>query len=71
LWSNLSLKKHVDALACGLLEHGLRPGDRLGFIQGNNAEQIVTMLACAKIGAILVEFRNVKNEKEMKFEYFF
>jgi fatty-acyl-CoA synthase len=64
LWSYSALKKHVDALACGLLELGLRPGDRLGFIQGNNAEQVVTMMAVSKIGGILVEFKNVKTVKD-------
>lgn len=66
LWSYQALKKHADALACGLIELGLRPGDRLGFIQENNAEQVVTLMACAKIGATLVEFRNVKTTKDMK-----
>lgn len=67
LWSYSALKKHVDALACGLIELGLRPGDRLGFIQENNAEQVVTLMACAKIGATLVEFKNVKTTKDFKY----
>ena len=40
LWSYNTLKKHVEGLACGLIELGLRPGDNLGFIQDNNAEQV-------------------------------
>jgi fatty-acyl-CoA synthase len=62
--SYATLKKNVEALACGLLELGLRPGDRLGLIQGTNVEHLVTQLACAKLGAALVEFTNVKTAKD-------
>ncbi|EFC47093.1 hypothetical protein NAEGRDRAFT_78952 [Naegleria gruberi] len=64
-WSYSTLKKHVEALACGLTEMGLRPGDRLALNQGMNAEQLVTLLACAKIGAILVPLPEIKTAKDM------
>ena len=39
-WSFNTLKRHVEAFACGVVEIGLRPGDRLGLIQGANAENV-------------------------------
>lgn len=55
----------MEALACGLTEMGLRPGDRLALNQGMNAEQLVTLLACAKIGAIMVPLPEIKTAKDM------
>lgn len=71
-YTNSAVKRHVEALACGLLELGLRPGDNLGFIQGTNTEHIVAMLACAKLGARLVEMSFAKNAKDFTraMEYF-
>eukprot|EP01027_Heterolobosea_sp_BB2_P009411 GEZU01013877.1.p1 GENE.GEZU01013877.1~~GEZU01013877.1.p1 ORF type:complete len:489 (+),score=152.94 GEZU01013877.1:50-1516(+) len=65
-WSFQDLKRHSEAFANGLLELGLRPGDRLGIIQGTNAEQLVASIACAKVGAILTEFQEVKNDKDFE-----
>ena len=62
---NILLQKHAEALACGLTEMGLRPGDRLALIQGMNAEQLVAMIACAKIGAIFVPLPEIKAAKEL------
>ncbi|KAG2388503.1 hypothetical protein C9374_000667 [Naegleria lovaniensis] len=64
-WSFSTLKKHAEALACGLVELGLRPGDRLALIQGMNAENIVALLACAKIGAVLVPLPDIKAAKDL------
>src|SRR5690242_21959007 len=36
------LRGQVDALACGLLRLGLRPGDRIGLWSQNNAEWVLT-----------------------------
>ncbi len=40
-WSNNNLKKHVEALACGLLDLGIKPGDTVGIVQGSNSEQVL------------------------------
>jgi fatty-acyl-CoA synthase len=64
-WSFNTLKRHVEAFACGVIEVGLRPGDRLGMIQGVNAENLVALLGCAKVGASLVQFPEVKNAKDL------
>ncbi len=44
----------VDAVAAGLVALGLMPGDRVGIWSPNNAEWLLTQLATAKAGLILV-----------------
>lgn len=65
-WSFKDVKKHVEALANGFLEIGVKPGDRVGIIQGNTGEMVATQLACAKIGAICTPFVNVKKVKDFE-----
>ena len=44
----------MDDLAAGLLSLGVKPGDRVGIWSPNRAEWVMTQLATAHIGAILV-----------------
>ncbi len=44
----------VEAVAAGLIRHGLQPGDRLGIWSPNNAEWVITMFAAARAGLVLV-----------------
>ncbi len=44
----------VDGLAAGLLAIGLAPGDRVGIWSPNNAEWLLTLLATARAGMVLV-----------------
>jgi fatty-acyl-CoA synthase len=53
-WSYGELKAKVDVFAAGLLALGLSPGERIGIWSPNNAEWVVTQLATAKAGLILV-----------------
>lgn len=53
-WTYGEFKRQVDALANGLIERGLEPGDRIGIWSPNNAEWVVTQFATAKAGLILV-----------------
>jgi fatty-acyl-CoA synthase len=53
-WTYSELKRKVDGFAAGLLALGLEPGDRVGIWSPNNAEWVVTELATAKAGLILV-----------------
>ncbi|MBT2246741.1 AMP-binding protein [Sphingobium sp. BHU LFT2] len=52
--SYAQLAAKVDAFASGLLAIGLEPGDRVGIWSPNNLEWVVTQLATAKAGLILV-----------------
>ncbi|MFZ5675734.1 MAG: AMP-binding protein [Pseudomonadota bacterium] len=53
-WTYAELKRKVDDFAAGLLALGLEPGDRVGIWSPNNAEWVITQLATAKAGLILV-----------------
>jgi fatty-acyl-CoA synthase len=51
-WRELAAE--VDKLAAGLLSLGLEPGDRVGIWSPNNAEWVLTQLATARAGLVLV-----------------
>jgi len=53
-WTYGELRKRVDDVAAGLLALGLQPGDRVGIWSPNNAEWVITQIATAKAGLILV-----------------
>ncbi|MEZ5194570.1 MAG: AMP-binding protein [Nocardioides sp.] len=53
-WTYAELDRDVDALARGLIAAGIAQGDRVGIWAPNCAEWVLTQLATAKIGAILV-----------------
>lgn len=53
-YSYLELKKTVDQFAKGLIQLGVKKGERVGIWSPNNAEWLVTQFATAKIGVILV-----------------
>ncbi len=48
------LDRAVDRLAAGFLSLGLEPGDRIGIWSPNNAEWLLTQLATARAGLVLV-----------------
>jgi long-chain acyl-CoA synthetase len=48
------LSETVDALAAGLAERGVRPGNMVGIYSYNRPEWVATDLAVAKLGAILI-----------------
>ncbi|TRM59781.1 acetyl-CoA synthetase-like protein, partial [Schizophyllum amplum] len=53
-WDFEEFDRHIKALARGLLEMGVNPGDRVAVIMGNNSSYAMLQWACASIGAILV-----------------
>jgi fatty-acyl-CoA synthase len=53
-WTYAELQRRVDQLAAGLLTLGIVPGDRVGIWGPNSAEWVLTQLATAKLGAIMV-----------------
>lgn len=53
-WSYKQLNEKVDELATGLLNLGISKGDRLGIWGPNSYEWVLTQLATAKIGVIMV-----------------
>ncbi|EAN88352.1 hypothetical protein, conserved [Trypanosoma cruzi] len=64
-WAFADIRKNSEALAHGLLQTGLRPGQRVLAIQPSNCETFVLQLACAKVGALLavVPHQNISADK--------
>ncbi|KAH8110335.1 acetyl-CoA synthetase-like protein [Phellopilus nigrolimitatus] len=53
-WSFEEFNRHIEALARGLLLLGVKKGDRVGVVMGNNSAYASLQWACAGIGAVLV-----------------
>jgi fatty-acyl-CoA synthase len=53
-WTYAEYRRAVDRFAAGLLQLGIKKGDRVGVWAPNCTEWCVTQFATAKIGAILV-----------------
>ncbi len=66
-WTYSELAAHADGFAAGLLALGLQPGDRLGIWSLNNAEWVVTQIATAKAGIILVNINPAYRLAELEF----
>jgi fatty-acyl-CoA synthase len=66
-WTYEELKRRVDALAAGLLALGLEPGERVGIWSPNNSEWVVTQLATAKAGLVLVNINPAYRLSELEF----
>ncbi|MFF0429973.1 AMP-binding protein [Streptomyces sp. NPDC004520] len=66
-WSYAELDARTDALAAGLLDLGVEPGDRIGLWSPNSAEWVFTQYAAAKIGAILVNINPAYRSYELEY----
>ena len=66
-WTYRELKERVDAFAAGLLALGLKRGDRIGIWSPNNAEWVITQLATAKAGLILVNINPAYRLAELEY----
>lgn len=66
-WTWSALKARVDAVAAGLLERGLKPGDRVGIWAPNCAEWVIVQFATAKAGLILVNINPAYRTAELAF----
>jgi len=61
------LRESVDRLACGLRRLGLQPGERIGIWSQNNAEWVLTQLATAKAGLVLVNINPAYRRAELEY----
>ncbi len=66
-WTYSELQQQVDTVAAGLLALGLEPGDRVGIWSPNNAEWVITQLATAKAGLILVNINPAYRLVELEY----
>ena len=48
------LHRRVEDVACGLVSHGVRPGDRVSVLITPGADLTVVLYACLRIGAVAV-----------------
>jgi acyl-CoA synthetase (AMP-forming)/AMP-acid ligase II len=64
------LEENANRLAHYLLDHGVKPGDKVGIYCRNRIETVVAMLGIVKAGAVLVNvnFRYVEAELRYLFE---
>src|SRR3954451_4870819 len=66
-WTYGELRERVDTLARALIGLGVRKGNRVGIWSPNHAEWVVTQVAIAKIGAILVTINPAYRVQELEY----
>lgn len=66
-WTYAEFDRDTDALAVGLLERGIKKGDRVGIWAQNVAEWALIQYATAKIGAILVNVNPSYRSHELEY----
>lgn len=66
-WTYEELNQKADQFALALLGLGLQAGDRVGIWSPNNAEWIITQLATAKAGMILVNINPAYRSSELEY----
>jgi fatty-acyl-CoA synthase len=66
-WTYRQLDDDVNALARGLLAHGIAKGDRVGIWSPNGAEWVIVQYATAKVGAILVNVNPAYRAHELTY----
>jgi fatty-acyl-CoA synthase len=66
-WTYAEFAADIDAVAVGLLDLGVRKGDRVGIWAPNRAEWSLVQYATAKIGAILVNINPAYRTHELEY----
>ena len=66
-WTYAQFKEQIDAFATGLLKLGIQPGERVGVWGPNSTEWVVTQMATARIGAILVNINPAYRLYELEY----
>lgn len=64
-WSWEELSSRTDQLASGFLDLGLRTGDRIGIWAPNCCEWVLTQLAAARLGLVLVTINPAYRSTEL------
>ncbi|MEN6342883.1 MAG: AMP-binding protein [Methanospirillum sp.] len=66
-WTYRELQERAEALARGLMALGVEKGSRVGLWMMNHAEWIVTQVATAKMGAVLVNINPAYRTYELEY----
>ncbi len=62
-----ALDRSVDAVAGNLASMGLRQGERLALLVGNRPEFLITVLAAARLGVVVVPMSTRQKRPEIEF----
>nr|WP_235548296.1 AMP-binding protein [Noviherbaspirillum sp. Root189] len=66
-YSYRELQREANRLASALLAIGIRPGDRVGIWSHNNAQWLLTQIATAKAGVVLVNINPAYRIAELEY----
>jgi fatty-acyl-CoA synthase len=66
-WTYSELQRRANNLAASLVRLGLSPGERIGIWSQNNSEWLLTQLATAKVGLILVNLNPAYRRVELEY----
>jgi len=66
-WTYSELQRRANNLAASLIRLGLNPGERIGIWSQNNSEWLLTQLATAKAGLILVNLNPAYRRIELEY----
>ena len=66
-WTYREFDERVTALACGLLQLGLQPGERVGIWSQNCAEWVLVQFATARAGLIMVNINPAYRRSELEY----
>ncbi|EST08670.1 AMP-binding enzyme C-terminal domain protein [Kalmanozyma brasiliensis GHG001] len=65
-WSYGAMNEHVQSLVAGLLELGVRKGDRVAVLMMNCSAYGALQWACAEVGAVLVTLNPAYSTSELR-----
>jgi acyl-CoA synthetase (AMP-forming)/AMP-acid ligase II len=65
-WTFREMDEQVDHLACGLLDLGLRRGDRIGLLGPNRASWLIVYFAAVRIGVCVVAASVRHRDRELR-----
>ena len=66
-WTYRELQRRANNLAASLMRLELTPGERIGIWSQNNSEWLLTQLATAKVGLILVNLNPAYRRAELEY----
>jgi len=66
-WTYRELQRRANNLAASLVRLGLTPGERVGIWSQNNSEWLLTQIATAKAGLILVNLNPAYRRAELEY----
>jgi carnitine-CoA ligase len=66
-WSYARINRDIEAVAAGLHQRGVSPGERVLLHLDNSPEFVISWFACARIGAVAVSTNTRCVERDMRY----